>query len=70
VRYFWFTLLSILILAVFAGCQLFHPGEPRLISPEDGAVFDSLPPTFVWSKEDVSEYYLMVFKDFQSKVQA
>lgn len=26
-------------------------------------MFDSLPPTFVWSKEDVSEYYLMVFKD-------
>ncbi len=36
---------------------------PDLILPDIGAVFDSLPPTFVWSKEDVSEYYLMVFKD-------
>lgn len=36
---------------------------PTLISPADGAVFDSLAPTFVWSKENVNEYYLMVFKD-------
>lgn len=36
---------------------------PALISPADGAVFDTFPPSFKWSTWPSCDYYLMIFKD-------
>ncbi len=58
-----FFVLCFVITAIVAGCQQPEPEAPVLIEPEDGAVFDSLPPTFVWSGQSGQEYYLMILKD-------
>lgn len=58
-----FFVLCFVIAAIFVGCQQTEPEAPVLIEPEDGAVFDSLPPTFVWSGQSGQEYYLMILKD-------
>lgn len=57
------VLVSTLVLLFFVGCQQSEPEAPVLVAPEDGAVFDSLPPTFVWSGQVGQEYYLMILKD-------
>ncbi len=59
-RYFWFTLLSISILAIFAGCQRPEPQVPVLIAPEDGAVFDTTKPILIWNASNPEGRYLVV----------
>lgn len=45
-------------LTLIAGCTM-EPDAPRLISPKDGSVFDTVPPTFTWSPEENAEGYLL-----------
>lgn len=49
----------ILVIAAIIGCEKPQPEAPTLIEPEDGAVFDTLPPTFMWSSEKFAEGYLL-----------
>jgi hypothetical protein len=62
-RTFRLSILCLGLAAILPGCDNFPSPAPVLISPGDETEFDSLPPTFVWSKEEVKEYYLTVFKD-------
>jgi len=61
-----FVLLGIIL--VFSGC--IHvanvPQIPTLIVPEDGAVFEAEPPTFIWTSDSLflaDAYVIMIFKD-------
>ena len=48
------------ILLIFSGCQrIDEPQAPELIAPEEGAVFDTVPPTFIWSSQELVEGYVI-----------
>jgi len=55
------------ILLIFSGCQrIDEPQAPELIAPEDGAVFEAEPPTFIWTSDSLflaDAYVIMIFKD-------
>lgn len=61
-----FVLLGIIL--VFSGCihVVNVPQIPTLIVPEDGAVFEAEPPTFIWTSDSLflaDAYVIMIFKD-------
>lgn len=61
-----FVLLGIIL--VFSGCihVVNVPQIPELIAPEDGAVFEAEPPTFIWTSDSLflaDAYVIMIFKD-------
>lgn len=47
------------LMLIFSICQQEEPEAPTLISPEDGAVFDTIPPTFVWSSDSLADDYMI-----------
>ncbi|TKJ44291.1 hypothetical protein CEE36_00690 [candidate division TA06 bacterium B3_TA06] len=53
--------LSVILLGVvlIIGCSM-EPDAPKLISPQDGEVFDMIPPTFIWSSEEYAEGYAII----------
>ena len=47
-------------IAAISGCQRSEPPQsPELIAPEDGAVFETEPPTFIWSSDALAEDYVI-----------
>jgi hypothetical protein len=54
----------IVVVGLIVSCQVEYPEPPELISPQDGAVFDILPPTFIWSRENsLDNYVIRIAKD-------
>jgi hypothetical protein len=54
--------LGVILLGValiILGCEKPVPQAPTLIEPEDGAVFDTLPPTFMWSSDELADEYVI-----------
>ncbi len=53
--------LSLIPLGVvlIIGCSM-EPDAPKLISPQEGEVFDMIPPTFIWSSEEYAEGYAII----------
>lgn len=44
--------------------SLTQPGAPKLIAPQDSAVFDTEPPTFIWSSDSLEpDYVIRIFTD-------
>jgi len=63
---FSFILLGVIL--VFSGCThvVNVPQIPTLIAPEDGAVFEAEPPTFIWTSDSLflaDAYVIMIFKN-------
>jgi len=59
--------LSVILLGVvlIIGCSM-EPNAPKLISPQDGEVFDMIPPTFIWSSEEYAEGYAIIVDETPS----
>ncbi|MEA3312144.1 MAG: hypothetical protein U9Q76_08000 [candidate division WOR-3 bacterium] len=48
------------ILLIFSGCQRIDtPQAPTLIAPEDGSVFETEPPTFIWGSDEFADDYVI-----------
>lgn len=57
-------------IAVIIGCQREEPQAPELIAPEDGAVFDTDPPTFIWSSEEYAyDYVIRIYMGSSTDIQ-
>ncbi|TET23826.1 MAG: hypothetical protein E3J71_01050 [Candidatus Stahlbacteria bacterium] len=52
--------LSVILLGVvlIIRCSM-EPDAPKLIFPQEGEVFDTIPPTFIWSSEEYAEGYVI-----------
>jgi len=50
--------------------SILQPGAPTLIAPEDGAVFNAEPPTFIWSSDSLEpDYVIRIFTDTTNELQ-
>ncbi len=55
---------AILAGIAFLGCnKTYEPDPPTLIAPANGAVFDTLPPAFVWNSDEFADGYKIMIDD-------
>lgn len=62
------SLIVLGVILVFSGCThvVNVPQIPELIVPEDGAVFEAEPPTFIWTSDSLflaDAYIIIILKD-------
>lgn len=61
-------ILGILAFAIVACNRDDGANAPDLIEPEDGAVFSSEPPTFIWSSQPFADGYTILISDHWTMV--
>lgn len=63
-----FLILGVLAFAIAACKRDEDANAPDLIEPEDGAVFSSEPPTFIWSSQPFADGYTILISDHWTMV--